>query len=163
VTRRLRTDGVDVPVIFLTARSATEDRVGGLRLGADDYLTKPFSVEELVERVRAVLRRTRGAVGGSGLRFADLELDQDSHEVFRAGQPVKVTALEFRVLRYFLLNPKRVLSKAQIMAHVWDFDFGASSNLIEVYISNLRRKIDHVEPALIHTVRSAGYVLRLPG
>lgn len=159
---RLRRDGIDVPIVFLTARDATADKVGGLRLGADDYITKPFSVEELIERVKAVLRRTHATAPTERLRFADIEMDDATHEVFRGSESVKLTAIEYRVLRYFLLNPRRVLSKAQIMAHVWDYDFGSDSNLVEVYISYLRRKIDHVEPRLIHTIRGAGYILRLP-
>jgi two-component system, OmpR family, response regulator len=164
VTRRLRGDGVRVPVVFLTARDATEDKVAGLTIGGDDYVTKPFSLEELVARVRAVLRRTRGDEDGSGrLQFSDLELDEDTHEVWRAGQSLSLTATEFKLLRYLMLNARRVLSKAQILDHVWEYDFGGDANVVETYISYLRKKIDQVEPRLIHTVRGVGYTLRLPG
>jgi two-component system, OmpR family, response regulator len=161
VTRRLRDAGNRVPVIFLTAKDAIEDRVGGLRLGADDYLTKPFSLEELVARVQAVLRRA-GLDASERLVFADLEMDDASHEVWRAGKPVQLTTTEYKVLKMFLQNPRRVLSKLQIMEHVWDYDFGGDGNIVEAYVSSLRKKVDQVEPNLIHTVRGAGYVLRLP-
>jgi two-component system OmpR family response regulator len=164
VTRRLRADGLRAPVVFLTARDATEDKVAGLTIGGDDYVTKPFSLEELVARVRAVLRRTRGEDNGSGrLQFSDLELDEDTHEVWRAGAPVSLTATEFKLLRYLMLNARRVLSKAQILDHVWEYDFDGDANVVETYISYLRKKIDQVEPRLIHTVRGVGYTLRLPG
>jgi two-component system OmpR family response regulator len=164
VTRRLRADGLRVPVVFLTARDATEDKVAGLTIGGDDYVTKPFSLEELVARVRAVLRRTRGEDNGAGrLQFSDLELDEDTHEVWRAGTAVSLTATEFKLLRYLMLNARRVLSKAQILDHVWEYDFGGDANVVETYISYLRKKIDQVEPRLIHTVRGVGYTLRLPG
>jgi two-component system OmpR family response regulator len=163
VTRRLRGDGVRVPVLFLTARDATEDKVTGLTIGGDDYVTKPFSLEELIARVRAVLRRTRGGDNGSSrLQFADLELDEDSHEVWRAQQTITLTATEFKLLRYLMLNARRVLSKAQILDHVWEYDFGGDANVVETYISYLRKKIDRVEPKLIHTVRGVGYTLRAP-
>jgi len=163
VTRRLRAEGVRVPVVFLTARDGTEDKVTGLTLGGDDYVTKPFSLEELVARVRAVLRRSGAAgAGQSRLRFADLELDDDTHEVWRAGVAVILTATEFKLLRYFLLNPRRVLSKTQLLEHVWDYDFGGDANVVETYVSYLRKKLDTVEPHLLHTVRGAGYSLRLP-
>jgi two-component system, OmpR family, response regulator len=163
VTRRLRSEGVRVPVVFLTARDATEDKVVGLTLGGDDYVTKPFSLEELVARVRAVLRRSGGPDAGSTrLRFADLELDEDTYEVWRAGAPVTLTATEFKLLRYFLLNPRRVLSKTQLLEHVWDYDFDGDANVVETYVSYLRKKVDAVEPHLLHTVRGAGYSLRLP-
>jgi two-component system OmpR family response regulator len=163
VTRRLRGDGVRVPVLFLTARDATEDKVTGLTIGGDDYVTKPFSLEELVARVRAVLRRTRGGNDDSSrLQFADLELDEDSHEVWRADQTISLTATEFKLLRYLMLNARRVLSKAQILDHVWEYDFGGDANVVETYISYLRKKIDRVEPKLIHTVRGVGYTLRAP-
>jgi two-component system OmpR family response regulator len=162
VTRRLRGEGFRIPVLFLTARDATEDKVAGLTLGGDDYVTKPFSLEELVARVRAVLRRTGGGEPGGRLVFADLELDEDTHEVFRAGQPLPMTPTEFKLLRYLMVNSRRVLSKAQILDHVWEYDFGGDANVVETYISYLRKKVDRVEPRLIHTVRGVGYTLRLP-
>jgi two-component system OmpR family response regulator len=162
VTRRLRGEGLRIPVLFLTARDATEDKVAGLTLGGDDYVTKPFSLEELVARVRAVLRRTGVGETPARLVFADLELDDDTHEVFRAGEPVPVTPTEFKLLRYLMVNARRVLSKAQILDHVWEYDFGGDANVVETYISYLRKKVDRVEPRLIHTVRGVGYSLRLP-
>ncbi len=165
VTRRLRSEGTKVPVVFLTARDDTGDKVTGLTMGGDDYVTKPFSLEELVARVRAVLRRTSGAhddATSGVLRFADLELDEETYEVTRAGVPVVLTATEFNLLRYLMMNPRRVLSKAQILDHVWAYDFGGEGNVVETYISYLRKKVDNVEPRLIHTVRGVGYVLRLP-
>jgi two-component system OmpR family response regulator len=164
VHRRLRERGEDIPVIFLTARDATEDKVRGLTVGGDDYVTKPFSLEELVARIRAVLRRAGHPGPGQSprLQFADLELDEDSHEVWRDSTPIELRPTEFKLLRYLLLNPRRVLSKQQILDHVWHYDFGGDSNVVETYISYLRRKIDLAEPHLIHTVRGAGYVLRLP-
>ncbi len=163
VTRRLRSEGVRVPIVFLTARDETSDLVAGLSIGGDDYVTKPFSLEELVARVRAVLRRTAGDDGASTtIRFADLELDEETHEVRRAGEAIILTATEFNLLRYLMANPKRVLSKTQILDHVWAYDFGGEANVVETYISYLRRKVDHREPRLIHTVRGVGYVLRLP-
>ena len=164
VTRRMRADGMRIPVVFLTARDATEDKVNGLTIGGDDYVTKPFSLEELVARVRAVLRRTQGEAehGPSRITFADLELDEDTHEVWRAGEPVSLTATEFKLLRYLMLNARRVLSKAQILDHVWAYDFGGDGNVVETYISYLRKKVDRVAPRLIHTVRGVGYTLRLP-
>lgn len=163
VMRRLRDAGDRTPVIFLTAKDSTQDKVAGLTLGGDDYLTKPFSLEELVARVRAVLRRVGVATASNRLSFADLELDLATHEVFRAGETIQLTATEFRLLKLFLQNPRRVLSKAQILEHVWDYDFGGDGNIVETYVSYLRKKIDHVEPPLLHTVRGVGYVLRLPG
>ncbi|HEX9375329.1 MAG TPA: response regulator transcription factor [Actinomycetota bacterium] len=164
IHRGLRDRGLDVPVIFLTARDATEDKVRGLTLGGDDYVTKPFSLEELVARIRAVLRRTGGQrqEEASRLRFADLEMDEDSHEVRRGSTVIELRPTEYNLLRYLLLNPKRVLSKQQILDHVWHYDFGGESNVVETYISYLRKKLDAVEPHLIHTVRGVGYVLRLP-
>jgi len=164
VLRRIRADGQSVSVVFLTARDATEDKVNGLTLGGDDYVTKPFSVEELVARVRAVLRRSNGAAsGGSGrLSFADLELDEDTREVWRGDERIELTATEFKLLRYLMLNARRVLSKAQILDHVWQYDFGGDANVVETYISYLRKKVDKVEPRLIHTVRGVGYTLRVP-
>ncbi len=163
VVRRLRNERVPVSVVFLTARDGTEDKVNGLTLGGDDYVTKPFSIEELVARIRAVLRRTRGTdVGGSPrLTFADLEMDEDTREVWRGQTRIELTATEFKLLRYLLLNARRVLSKAQILDHVWEYDFGGDANVVETYISYLRKKVDRVEPRLIHTVRGVGYTLRL--
>ncbi|MGH9225175.1 MAG: response regulator transcription factor [Acidimicrobiales bacterium] len=164
VVRRLRSDNVPVSVVFLTARDATEDKVQGLTLGGDDYVTKPFSIEELVARVRAVLRRSRGASSSDTgrLTFADLELDEDTREVWRGPEAIQLTATEFKLLRYLMLNPRRVLTKAQILDHVWQYDFDGDANVVETYISYLRKKIDRNEPRLIHTVRGVGYSLRLP-
>jgi two-component system OmpR family response regulator len=164
VVRRLRSAGRIMPVLFLTARDATEDKITGLTLGGDDYVTKPFSLEELIARIRAVLRRSReGAQARSPrLRVADLELDDESHEVWRAGEAVHLSPTEFKLLRYLLANAGRVLSKAQILDHVWNYDFGGDSAIVESYISYLRRKIDSVEPRLLHTVRGVGYVIRTP-
>ncbi len=164
VVRRLRADNLPVSVVFLTARDATEDKVTGLTLGGDDYVTKPFSVEELIARIRAVLRRARGGTSpDSGrLSFADLEMDEDTREVWRQNKPIQLTATEFKLLRYLLLNPRRVLTKAQILDHVWQYDFDGDANVVETYISYLRKKIDRMEPRLIHTVRGVGYSLRLP-
>lgn len=163
VTRRLRADGIRVPVLFLTAKDAVEDRIAGLTVGGDDYVTKPFSLAELVARARAILRRTRGEESESRrLRFADVELDEDTHEVWRAGTPIKLTATEFALLRFFLLNPRRVLSKAQILDHVWHYDFGGDANIVETYVSYLRRKLDALGPPLIQTIRLVGYALREP-
>ena len=163
VLRRLSAEGRRVPVIFLTARDATEDKVHGLTVGGDDYVTKPFSIEELVARVRAVLRR-HGDEGESGnkLAFADLELDDDAHEVRRAGELIELTPTEYRLLRYLLANAGRVLTRNQILDHVWDYDFGGEASVLETYISYLRRKVDRVDPPLIQTVRGVGYVLRAP-
>ena len=162
VVRRLRSQATRVPIVFLTARDATEDKVTGLTLGGDDYVTKPFSLEELVARVRAVLRRAGGHAASGRLSFVDLEMDEDSHEVWRGQQRVELTATEFNLLRYLLLNARRVLSKAQILDHVWQYDFGGDANVVETYISYLRKKIDCYDPPLIHTVRGVGYCLRLP-
>ena len=163
VQRRLIERGARVPVLFLTARDATEDKVRGLTIGGDDYVTKPFSLEELIARVRAVLRRLGQAGAGSErLRFADIEMDQATHEVWRGGERVELTPTEFNLLRFLLANPRRVLSKAQILDHVWNYDFGGDSSIVETYISYLRRKVDAREPHLIHTVRGVGYALRPP-
>ena len=164
VTRKLRERGRDMPVLFLTARDDTVDKVAGLTVGGDDYVTKPFSLEEVVARIRAVLRRT-GVVADTGsarLVFHDLEMDEDSHEVRRDGRLVELSPTEFKLLRYLLLNPNRVLSKAQILDHVWAYDFNGEAGIVESYISYLRRKVDIAEPRLIHTLRGVGYVLRLP-
>ena len=165
VARRLRSTGDQVPVLFLTAKDATEDRVQGLTIGGDDYVTKPFSLEEVVARIRAVLRRTSGRTGSgsaSRLVFADVVLDDDTHEVWKAGEPVELSPTEFNLLRYLLQNPGRVLSKRQILEHVWSYDFGGDGNVVESYVSYLRRKVDTSEPRLLHTVRGVGYVLRRP-
>jgi len=162
VCRRLRA-GADMPVVFLTARDATEDKVAGLTVGGDDYVTKPFSLEELVARIRAVLRRTRPEPSPGRLAFADLELDEDTHEVWRQGTPIQLTATEFKLLRYLVRNARRVVSKAQILDSVWHYDFGGNDNIVETYVSYLRRKVDRFRPPLIHTVRGVGYSLRLPG
>ena len=163
VTRRLRADGVRVPVLFLTARDSVEDKVAGLTVGGDDYVTKPFSLAEIVARTRAILRRTQGEPDSDGrLRFADLVLDEDTHEVWRGSTPVRLTATEFNLLRFFLLNPRRVLSKSQIIDHVWHYDFGGDANVVETYVSYLRRKLDRLGPPLIHTIRLVGYALREP-
>jgi two-component system OmpR family response regulator len=160
VQRKLIDRGLRVPVLFLTARDATEDKVRGLRVGADDYVTKPFSLEELVARIRAILRRTQGTEEQPRLMLDDLEMDETAHEVFRAGAAIDLTPTEFALLRYFLLNPRRVLSKEQILDHVWHYDFGGDASIVETYISYLRRKLG--EPRLLHTVRGVGYVLRPP-
>jgi len=162
VQRRLGDRGVRVPVLFLTARDATEDKVRGLTLGGDDYVTKPFSLEELVARIRAVLRRAQGAAPTERLVFDDLEMDEEAHEVSRAGHPVDLTPTEFALLRYFLLNPRRVLSKEQILDHVWHYDFGGDASIVETYMSYVRKKVEADGPRLLHTVRGVGYVLRLP-
>ena len=164
VVRRLRGGGTRIPVVFLTARDAMEDKVRGLTLGGDDYVTKPFSLEEVIARIRAVLRRTRGDATEPTprLKFADLELDEDSHEVWRAGQPIQLSPTEFKLLRYFMGNANRVLSKMQILDHVWDYDFRGDTGIVESYVSVLRRKVDSEGPRLIHTLRGVGYVLRLP-
>ena len=164
ITRTLRETGRDMPILFLTARDSVEDKIKGLTVGGDDYVTKPFSLEEVVARIRAVLRRTRivDEEDDHVLRVADLELDEDSHEVRRAGQVIEVSPTEFKLLRYLMLNPGRVLSKSQILDHVWDYDFRGEMNIVESYISYLRRKIDVVGEPLIHTKRGVGYVLRAP-
>jgi two-component system OmpR family response regulator len=164
LAQRLIGDGIKVPVIFLTARDSTEEKVRGLTVGGDDYVTKPFSIEELVARVRVVLRRHADVTDrtSSRLQLADLELDEETHEVFRAGQVVELTHTEFRLLRYLLMNAGRVLSRTQILDHVWKYDFGGDASVLETYISYLRRKVDRVQPPLIHTVRGVGYVCRVP-
>ena len=163
VAQQLRSGCNGVPVLFLTAKDATEDRVQGLTLGGDDYVTKPFSLEEVVARIRAVLRRTSArAAPSSRLGFDDLVLDDDTHEVWKGERPVELSPTEFNLLRYFLQNPGRVLSKRQILEHVWNYDFGGDGNVVESYVSYLRRKLDNGQPRLLHTVRGVGYVLRLP-
>ncbi|WP_407320585.1 response regulator transcription factor [Isoptericola halotolerans] len=175
VTRRMRATGRHTPVLFLTARDDTQDKIQGLTVGGDDYVTKPFSLEEVVARIRAVLRRTAGGEPDDDavVRVGDLELDEDSHEVRRSGVEVDLSPTEFKLLRYLMLNAGRVLSKAQILDHVWQYDWGGDANIVESYISYLRRKIDHVAvtgpdgedvelPPLIHTKRGVGYLLRAP-
>ena len=163
VQRRLADRGRRIPVLFLTARDATEDKVRGLTIGGDDYVTKPFSLEELIARIRAVLRRAgHGEESAGRLRFEDLEMDEDTHEVWRAGGLVELTPTEFNLLRFMLVNPRRVLSKEQILDHVWHYDFGGDASIVETYISYLRKKVDVTDPHLIHTVRGVGYALRLP-
>jgi two-component system OmpR family response regulator len=161
VAQRLGAQRADVPIIFLTARDSTEDKVRGLTTGGDDYVTKPFSLEELVARIRTILRRTGAAAPESGhLVFEDLELDEDSMEVTRAGEPIDLTATEYRLLRYLMANPRRVMTRAQLLDHVWDYDFGGDGRVLETYISYLRKKLDADGPPLIHTVRGVGYALR---
>jgi two-component system, OmpR family, response regulator len=161
IAKRLRADGITTPILFLTARDTLEDKAEGFAAGADDYLTKPFSLAELVMRVRAILRRAGNADNASTvLRFADLELDVDAHELRRAGAVIELTATEFSVLKYFMTNPGRVLSKAQILENVWHYDFDGDSNICETYISYLRKKLNEHGAPLIHTVRLVGYVLR---
>jgi len=162
VARRLRADPGGIPTVFLTARDEVTDRVAGLNLGADDYVTKPFSLDEVLARVQAVLKRTRHAAPRSRLRVADLELDDDGHEVRRAGEVIALTPTEFRLLRFFMANAGRVLSKAQIRDHVWDHVPAGEGNLVESCVSYLRSKADQREPRLIHTIRGYGYVLRIP-
>ncbi len=163
VAERLGAQRAGVPIIFLTARDATEDKVRGLTGGGDDYMTKPFSLEELVARIRTILRRSGQAAADSGrLVFEDLELDEESHEVTRGGTPIDLTATEYRLLRYLMLNPRRVMTRAQILDHVWDYDFGGDGRVLETYISYLRKKLDVHGPPLIRTVRGVGYALQTP-
>ncbi len=165
VLRRMRAEDPGVPVLFLTARDAVEDRVAGLTAGGDDYVTKPFSLEEVVARLRALMRRTAVTTTESSslLVVGDLTLDEDSHEVTRAGTEISLTATEFELLRYLMRNPKRVLSKAQILDRVWNYDFGGQANVVELYISYLRKKIDAGRDPMIHTMRGVGYVLKPAG
>ncbi len=163
IAERLRRDRREIPVLFLTARDATEDKVRGLTIGGDDYVTKPFSVAELVARTQAVLRRSgKTTATHEQLEFADLEMDDDAHEVRRAGKLIDLTATEYRLLRYLLSNPRRVLTRAQILDHVWNYDLGGDAGVLETYVSYLRKKVDFIEPHLIQTVRGVGYVLRQP-
>ena len=166
VARRLRQAegaGTRVPVIFLTAKDTTADKVEGLRLGSDDYVTKPFSIEELIERVKAVLRRSAGTGPGEHkLSYADLDLDEDTREVWRSGAFIELTPTEYKLLHYLLSNARRVLTRDQILEHVWDYTFAGNASVLETYISYLRHKIDAFDPPLIHTVRGVGYSLRLP-
>jgi two-component system OmpR family response regulator len=162
VVRRLRDGGDRTPVIFLTARDSADDKVSGFTKGGDDYVTKPFSLEELVARVEAVLRRTVAAEPEPArvLRFADLEIDEKAHRVQRAGRPLDLAPTEFNLLRYFMANPEKVLSKQQILDHVWHYDFAGDPNVVETYVSYLRKKTEATGPRLLHTVRGFGYVLR---
>ena len=163
VTKRLRRDGIKTPVLFLTAKDSTEDKISGFTVGGDDYVTKPFSLGEVIVRIQAILRRAGlGAQKDSALRFADLVLDEETHEVWRAGTAVHLTATEFNLLRYFMQNPRRVLSKAQILEHVWDYDFEGDDNVVETFVSYLRKKLDRLGPPLIQTIRLVGYSLRQP-
>lgn len=169
VAARLRAAGQDVPVLFLTARDSMDDRIRGLTAGGDDYVTKPFSLEEVVLRIRAILRRTGAATGAYPqavpdpvLRYADLELDEDRHEVHRGGRRIELSPTEFNLLRFLLEHPGRVISKAQILDRVWSYDFGGDSRIVESYVYYLRKKLDSTGPRLIHTVRGVGYTLRLP-
>ncbi|GAB2715936.1 response regulator transcription factor [Nocardia thraciensis] len=163
--RRLRADGIDAPVLFLTARDEVEDKVTGLTLGADDYVTKPFSLEEVVARLRVILRRsghTTEERKSSRIRFEDIELDDDTHEVWKAGEPVALSPTEFTLLRYFMVNAGTVLSKPKILDHVWRYDFGGEVGVVETYVSYLRKKVDTGPDRLIHTLRGVGYVMRVP-
>ncbi len=163
IVRRLRRDGLAVPVIFLTARDTQDDKVTGLTLGGDDYMTKPFGLAELAARIRTVLRRTRpGGFAAGRLTFADVELDQDTYEVRRAGHLIELSPTEFRLLRYLMLNAGRVLTRTQLLDHVWDYDFRGSSTVVSTYVAYLRRKLAQYGPDLIHTQRAIGYSLRLP-
>jgi two-component system OmpR family response regulator len=159
VGRRLRAQGFKTAILFLTAKDSTENKIDALRAGGDDYVTKPFSLAELVARIEAILRRTAGELPGDVLRFADLTLDEVRHEVRRGEERIDLTATEFNLLRYFMLNPRRVLSKSQILQNVWRYDFGGNSNVVETYVSYLRKKLDALGPPLLKTIRQAGYML----
>jgi two-component system, OmpR family, response regulator len=161
VARRLGAQRGNVPIIFLTARDATEDKIRGLTTGGDDYVTKPFSLEELVARIRTILRRAGLSEPDSArLAFEDLELDEETREVVRAGHAIELSATEYRLLHYFMVNPRRVLTRSQILDHVWDYDFGGDAGVLETYVSYLRKKLNPHGPQLIHTVRGVGYALR---
>ncbi len=163
--RRLRADGIDAAALFLTARDSLQDKISGLTLGGDDYVTKPFSLEEVVTRLRVILRRTAHGHEEprvSRLKFADIELDEDTHEVWKASEPVSLSPTEFTLLRYFIINAGTVLSKPKILDHVWRYDFGGDVNVVESYVSYLRRKVDNGDKRLLHTLRGVGYVLREP-
>jgi two-component system OmpR family response regulator len=160
VLRRLRADGIDSPALFLTARDTLQDKIAGLTLGGDDYVTKPFSLEEVVARIQVILRRQGVGAESSKLAFADLEMDDEAHVVRRAGQVVDLSPTEYNLLRFLLVNAGRVLSRNQILDHVWQYDFGGNATVVETYISYLRKKIDRLGPPLIHTVRGVGYSLR---
>jgi len=165
VGRRIRERGFDTAILFLTAKDDVQDKVGALKAGGDDYVTKPFSLAEVVARVEAILRRAGASAGKDGagdvLQFADIRLDEARHEVFRGDTELELTATEFALLRFFLLNPRRVLSKGQILQNVWQYDFGGNSNVVETYVSYLRKKLDPLGPPLIRTVRQAGYMLEV--
>ncbi len=161
IVRRMRMEGTKVPVLFLTARDAVDDKVRGLTLGGDDYVTKPFSLEEVVARIQVILRRQGVASGASQLVLADLEMDDDSHVVRRAGQVIDLSPTEYNLLRFLLVNAGRVLSRNQILDHVWQYDFGGHATVVETYISYLRKKVDRLGPPLIHTVRGIGYTMRV--
>ena len=165
VGRRIRERGFDTAILFLTAKDDVQDKVGALKAGGDDYVTKPFSLAEVVARVEAILRRAGASSGkdpaGEVLEFADVRLDEARHEVFRGDTELELTATEFALLRFFLLNPRRVLSKGQILQNVWQYDFGGNSNVVETYVSYLRKKLDPLGPPLIRTVRQAGYMLEV--
>jgi two-component system OmpR family response regulator len=163
VVRRMRSEGLRCPVLFLTARDSTEDKITGLTIGGDDYVTKPFSLDEVLARIRVILRRGTGGSSkepAARLKFADIELDDETHEVWKAGEPISLSPTEFNLLRYFMKNPGRVLSKPQILDHVWHYDFGGDANVVESYVSYLRRKVDTTEPRLLQTLRGVGYTLR---
>jgi len=161
VLRRMRREGIESPVVFLTARDSTEDRVAGLTLGGDDYVTKPFSLDEIVARIKAILRRTMHADEDAVIRAGELTMDQDTHEVLVGEEPIELSPTEFKLLRYLMLNPNRVLSKAQILDHVWEYDFNGDAGIVESYISYLRRKVDaHSSEPLIQTKRGFGYMLK---
>ncbi len=165
VVRRMGAEGLRVPVLFLTAKDSTADKITGLTIGGDDYVTKPFSLDEVVARIRVILRRSAGGTTteqSPRLRYADIEMDDETHEVWKAGVQVRLSPTEFKLLRYFLENPGRVLSKAQILDHVWHYDFGGDANVVESYVSYLRRKVDTGDPRLLQTLRGVGYVLRVP-
>jgi two-component system OmpR family response regulator len=162
IVRRLRGEGNRVPVIFLTARDTQADKIAGLTIGGDDYMTKPFGLEELAARIRTVLRRTRPVPADPMLTFADLTMDQDTYEVRRGGQLIELSPTEFRLLRFFMLNPGRVLTRAQLLDHVWNYDFGGAGTVVSTYVAYLRRKLASAGPDLIHTQRAVGYCLRLP-
>jgi two-component system OmpR family response regulator len=163
VAKRLGAQQARVPIVFLTARDATDDKIRGLTVGGDDYVTKPFSLEELIARVRTILRRAGLAEAEtSRLVFEDIELDDDAHEVTRGDAPIDLTATEYRLLRYFMLNPRRALTRTQLLEHVWDYDFGGDARVLETYVSYLRKKLDAHGASVIHTVRGVGYALRQP-
>jgi two-component system, OmpR family, response regulator len=161
VLRRMRDGGTRIPVIFLSARDATDDRVRGLTVGGDDYVVKPFAIAELVARVRLCLRRSGIEDGGNVLRCGDLEMDDVAHRVTRAGEVISLSPTEYALLRFLLINGARVVSRSQILDHVWNYDFGGESSVVDTFVSYLRRKIDHLEPKLIHTIRGVGFCLRV--
>ncbi|HXD61360.1 MAG TPA: response regulator transcription factor, partial [Lacisediminihabitans sp.] len=166
VLRRMRADGRDVPVLFLTAKDALDDRIAGLTAGGDDYVTKPFSLEELVARLRGLIRRSTLVITETAdpiLRVGNLTLDEESYEVRRGDRPIELTATEFELLRFLMRNPRRVMSKSQILDRVWSYDFGGRSSIVEIYISYLRKKIDSGETPMIHTVRGVGYLIKATG